>query len=106
MELAVVRVDKCPKLTDDAVTVLAARCKRLSTLDMRGCPELTDEAVRALADSHLQLSSVQLSTSDKLTDQSVEHLRAMHPECKEQLEVTELEAELAKLRKRNSNFRL
>eukprot|EP00937_MAST-01D_sp_MAST-1D-sp2_P004967 g4967.t1 len=106
VELAVVRVDKCPKLTDDAVTALATRCKRLSTLDMRGCPELTDEAVRALADSHLQLSSVQLSTSDKLTDQSVEHLRATHPECKEQLEVTELEAELAKLRKRNSNFRL
>ena len=75
-------VDMSPyqqRVTDAAVTAVAAACPRLASLVLCGCRKITDAAVMAVAAACPQLASLDLEYCGKITDAAVTSVAAARP---------------------------
>ena len=71
----------CRKITDAAVTALAANCANLTTIDLWGCDNITDAAINALAANCANLTDINLLECRNITDAAITAFKRQLPEC-------------------------
>lgn len=71
IDLRVLDLSYCPKLTDEAVKGIVAHAPLLRSLALAGCPNLTDDAVESICKLGLHISNLNLAHCPRITDHAI-----------------------------------
>lgn len=71
IDLRVLDLSYCPKLTDAAVEGVVTHAPLLRSLSLAGCPNLTDKAVESICKLGLHINNLNLAHCPRITDRAV-----------------------------------
>lgn len=71
IDLRVLDLSHCPKLTDSSVEGIVAHAPLLRSLALAGCPHLTDKAVESISKLGLHLGNLTLAHCPRITDNGI-----------------------------------